>query len=1282
VATKNVGLSQFDKKTETFKRVDLQNSAGRFAAKEAVVLSIVQDEEGLIWVGTENSGLYCVESSGFGNVSVRKHFAAMGKDGMQRVSNAIIAAKSSKDSTLWFGTIQGLSSLKKGADNFEHVEILSRNKNAKTFDAHEKAVSAIFEDQSGFLWLGTLSGLVKFDKTSKAYQLFPHRYEVDRYGWGRITDIKEGHDGQLWLITPAGLMTFDRATGAYNYILHDPENPESISFNITTCLEKDRSGLMWIGTAGMGINIHNHRAGRFHKFSGKNRPYSRTSGFSVRSVFQENDSIVWISCEVLFKWNRNSGELQNFERTSKELLSFGNTFVSAITKDGNGLIWFASSEGLYALNAANGKINFFQPAETNTQGMPEKKVHHFARDREGRLWAVSSNYLMRIVDFERGVFESIWFDTLATTQHSDNTIAYFDQMGRVWIGNSKGLHVLNLENRDYKLFQHVRADSSSLSNNSIKALCPDPENPHFLWIGTAGGGLNKFDLSTEKFIAYTETDGLSNNVVYAILPDKHGALWMSTNGGISRFDPATESFTTYDNKDGLQSNEFNTGAYLLGDDCEMFFGGIKGLNYFHPDSIEAGPSDLQVAFTNLKIHNVDINSKSPKSPLKFDIAEMELLYLPYDMNSLEFSFAGLEFSCPESIQYAYMLTNFNEDWVYAGNSNTATFTNISPGTYFLKVKAANKNGAWSESGAEIKIIIASPWWATWWAYSLYGLILLMVLFLLRKYEINRIRVRNQLKMEKLETETLRQLDSIKNKFFNNISHEFRTPLTLIMGQLEHLKQSQNLDEETSVKITMAESNAGKLLVLINQLMDIAKIQADKLDVNNQAADIVSFIEAICQKFEILAASRGIKLIFETSMAHIIVWFDEDKVEKILSNLISNALKFTPEGGTVCVAISVQSNVVLQISVKDSGIGISKEHLPYIFDRFYQVDHSHTRAYEGTGIGLSLVKELVELLSGNIAVKSNIGKGTEFLIALPFKMAESGISGSVNSTDSFAHSEITISDSNGNETPEIRTKERIAVKKEIVLVVEDNAEVRRFIVDILSDKYRVLEANNGLKGIELAQLEMPDLIVTDVMMPEMDGFAFVKQIRDDVRSSHIPVIMVTGLHDNESKLLGLESGVDAYIQKPFSVAELQVRVRKLIEQRRELRQKFGNRIIENPTEISPQHADQSFMEKVMSEVALHYENPLYGVEALAEAVHMSTSQLSRKLNALVDQPPGHIIRTFRLQKAAEMLEAETGNVSEVCYRSGFSDQAYFSRAFKKAYGSSPGRFQQERKKAVG
>lgn len=1134
-------------------------------------------------------------------------------------------------------------------------------------------VRSITESNDGNLWLGTLSGLVYFDKKTGKYRNYPHHYEVFRYGWGIVQQIAKDCAGFLWLATPGGLMRFEPGKFKFEYFNNDPFDPNSISDNIVASLCVDKTGMLWVGTSGLGINIYNPRQNRFSTKVRDKDANSRFTGFSVRSVLEDASGMVWIGSDILFRWNRKTNEMISYETSSNTPDDFGNTGPWSIIEDASGNIWTATSEGVYRHNPKNGNTRQFKFNPTDTTGLPEKDVYCVTEASNGSIWVVTENYLCKLINAEKGIFEIKLPLPFTTSNKTARTVIYHEGQHIFWIGTGDGLFRFNEKTQQLQSFKNVPENSYSLSNNLIKSICPDPSDPeNFLWIGTSGGGLNLFNKRDGTFTHFTENEGLPNNVVYGILPDNEGNLWLSTNKGLSKFNPHDVTFRNYDVKDGLQSNEFNTGAYFKAKSGEMFFGGINGLNYFFPEQVIDNPNEPELVITSLKIQNETVLPGTEKSILQKSISETDRIELTHKDDIITIGFAALDFSAPEKNQYAYMLENFNNTWIHSGANNSATFTNLPPGKYVFRVKGSNNDGVWNETGTQLSIIIKPPWWKTWWAFSFYSLVLVFLFLAVRYFEIKRVQLRNQLRLNRIETESLRKLDHLKTHFFTNISHEFRTPLTLVLGQIDSVMNS-DIQHHEKLKLKVANQNAEKLLSLINQLLDLAKIESGSLKLNTEKVNLIPFLKNIFYSFESLAKSKNITFQFEADCEEVETEFDPEKMERLFYNLLSNALKFTEENGTVKLSVTMQNQNNVAIKVADTGIGIPASQLPFIFDRFFQADNSVARKLEGTGIGLALAKELVELHKGKIEVTSAEQKGTEFIVSFP-----------VLGYNNLASENNTIHETIENKSALVSHKETInnnqpqsinssGVKKEIILIVEDNEDVRNYIGQILEPAYRILTAQHGEQGFFVAEKEIPDLIITDVMMPEMDGFQFCKKIRTNEKTSHIPLVMLTAKAGFEDKIEGLESGVDAYITKPFKATELKVQINNLLKQRELLRKRFSKVTLIKPSEVTAVSSDQVFLKKIIHIIENHYGDYQFSVTQLAENVNMSISQLNRKLNALIDQPAGQLIRSLRLQRAADLLKQDAGSVSDICFNLGFNDHAYFSRAFKKQFGCSPSEY---------
>jgi signal transduction histidine kinase/ligand-binding sensor domain-containing protein/DNA-binding response OmpR family regulator len=1279
VGTLNGGLNCFDRNTEIFYHI-IYSSVGSDNLNTNEIKSLAEDKSGNIWVATRNDGLFKI------TLNHKKSFAANYKQYIHEEGKSKSLSSNNTSTlffdshrTLWVGTENGLNKFDFDSESFTNFKIQTKNSKAPS-SQYDQSVNAIYESKNGTFWIGTVSGLVKFDRGSGNYKLFPHEYEIYRYGWGNIIAIIEDYHQKLWLATPGELMRFNPTISSYDYFKNDPFNSMSISFSSISSLYTDKTGIVWVGTAGMGINLYDPKANRFFPLLKKNETASRITGFSVRSILEENNDIVWVSTAVLYRWNRKTGDLKSYETSSDKLDDFGNTGVWTMIKSSDGKIWAATSEGLFRYDPSteNAKQVKFNPA--NNSGLPQKEVYAVFEDSQRGIWIATENYFSKLIDIDKGIFQNFRYQPAPSNNEQVRPVIFQDKNGIFWLGTRNGLLQFDSQKKIFITYKNDPSKNNSLNNNFINSICPDPLTPDkILWLGTSGGGLNRFDIDEETFTHYTQSSGLPNNVIYGILPDEKGILWLSTNKGLSKFNPQENTFRNFDVIDGLQSNEFNTGAYYRSKSGELFFGGIKGLNYFYPEKIKDNPHIPKIVLTKLKLGDHYVSIKSDNSILQKTFSETDTLVLSYTDDVVTLEFAALDYSAPEKNQYAYKLKNFNSDWIYSGTNRTATYTNIPPGEYVFQVKGSNNDGVWNEEGISVMLIITPPWWSTWWAYLFYFGLIIGGLYLIRRYELTRIKLKNQLKVEKVETVTLRKLDQLKSHFFANISHEFRTPLTLILGQIESVMAS-NIETKEKGKLQIANRNSRKLLKLINQLLDLSKLEAGSMELKSEPHNLVSFLKSIFYSFESLAESKKITLKFDSEQDKILVFFDADKMEKIICNLISNALKFTSENGEIKLTINVFAPVV-EIIIKDNGIGIPEDRLPHIFDRFYQVDSSSTREQEGTGIGLALVKELVGLHKGQINVNSKEDEGTEFIIHLSLEeIKEKNISQESVSKDYYNFDKIV-------ESPELEESELVinslvdesrSEHPDIILIVEDNADVRSYISEQLENDYKVIQAVNGEDGIIKAQREIPTLIITDVMMPKMDGYQFSSKIRTDEKTSHIPIIMLTAKAGLEDKIEGLETGVDDYLTKPFSAKELKVRVNNLIYQRSQLKKRFTKATIIKPSDVTTVSVDQEFLQKVLKTIEAHYEDEQFNVEKLASKMNMSVSQLNRKLNALVDQPPGQLIRSLRLQRAADLLKQSGATVAEICYKVGFNDQAYFSRAFKKQFNCSPSDF----KKAAG
>lgn len=1295
IGTMNGILDQFDNKKNSFRHFLNSN------INKGNINAITEDISGNIWVGTYGNGIFKLifnDTEQPNHVDTVLHYINNPGDSNSLNDNFVIDVFADKSGGLWTSTTKGLyqfalinqATLRFSTPSLpiekvgkKHVPQglqfdLSDTKYVAA-DRFQLGGSRFVEDQQHRIWMGTLGGtfLLEHDKNRLLFFDPIVNPGLTSGNIRSICSISYQRGGEkvngilLGFLSGAGI--FDTKNFTLQIFTHEPGNSRSILPGSTLSVYQDRSGCVWLGSSGSGLSEFDMRSTLFPipEFRTADGKIS-TENLSVRSFFDTPNYLLIGTQNLFFIANKATRvmKLAPFSDYSSGInLAFtiiGADMSSCWLGTNSGLVWF------------NYKTQQYQTYKTGIRrdGQEDNRILKLYKDRQGILWCLTQ-YTLSTFDPVQKTFKHHFFNDAPINGFSEPTYGdlYQDPAGNFWIGTGDGLLYFDRATQTFQRYNTHASDPGSLSFDAVRCVVPDPAFPEkYLWIATAGGGLNKLNLQSKRFTHFTEKNGLPNNVIYGILPDIEGHLWMSTNKGISMFDPSEERFHNYDVNSGLQSNEFNSGAFYKNSEGKLFFGGINGFNAFYPHEIQTNNYIPQLAFTSFSIFNHPVSIHDEKSPLQNTIGETKKIVLPYSDNIISFQVAALDYSDPAQKQYAYQLGPSNKNWIQMGNNRLITFSNLNPGNYTLRVKTGFANGAWNEEGISLNLIILPPWWRKWWAYVLYSLFAAGILLLIRKYELRRVVLRNRLQVEHLEAQKLKELGHLKSRFFANISHEFRTPLTLIMGPVEDLLKTGNAEQFVKI-LPEVHRNSNRLLQLINQLLDLSKLDAKSYRINTSREDIIPFVKQIVHSFSSMANRRNIELDYqvdsmltdELEEGKIRFYFDEDMVEKIVSNLLSNAFKFTGDGGRVVVnlKISERKDGFLELSVKDSGIGIAPEKLPHIFDRFYQADDSDERRYEGSGVGLALLKELVDLLQGEVRVESVPGKGATFFCYFPFD--KKMVSGN------------TMNSSQGFEKPVIKMPEEevtasepgfVQSDKDHVLVVEDHADVRKYIKGKLEEHYSVAEACNGSQGLEIARNMMPDLVISDVMMPGMDGFELCKKLKTDKLTSHIPVVLLTARAEDNDRISGLETGADAYIVKPFNSRELNIVVKNQIELRKKLRSKFSDKLVVKPAEITVTSIDREFMKRLMDSVETHIGDAGFSVVQLSGGMNMSVSQLSRKLKALIDQSPQKFIRSVRMQRALELLKGDAGNVSEISWEVGFEDPSYFSRVFKSHFGYMP------------
>lgn len=1157
------------------------------------------------------------------------------------------------------------------------ISILDKEKKLLT-EKYKKAtlkndlgeIHSFHQSTDGTIWIGHSKGLARFNSlnnTLKYYQPIPSLgYNIKNY----ISEITEDENGLIWGLNQSkwaydgnGLICFDPQNEHFKIYKSDPDNQTSLSNNTVWSLFKDRSGIIWVGTGWGGLNKWDSKKQKFKRYSYDSNSTNKEPFSVVSSLIEDQEGIIWFTAEEaengLYSFNRISNEFQNYKYNTKNK----DNSIYHMYKDEADIIWLATlRKGLCKFDPLNGSFHFYSNDPKNSESISHNFVQFILPGENDILWIGTWGGLNRF-DKKTGKFKNYTHDPNNSQSLSHNQVLciYSDRTGNLWIGtNGGGLNQFNRTDESFKSFD-VQEDAY----NSTITIYED-EKGNF-WVGTYFTGLYLFD--RDKGIPVyniSKKDGLANNEVNSILEDNSGKLWIGTSNGLSRFDPETRSIKNY-----FTSDVFEENRYIINSACkistgEMLFATDVGFIMFNPDSIKDDPVRPQIVISNISLFN------RPKEELTFDgfISELDEVELLYDENDLRFDYVGLHFGEPEKNQYKYMLENFDDDWVEAGTQRNATYTNLDAGDYVFRVTACNRDGIWNEEGASLRVIIPPPFWAMWWAYLIYAIILLSIIYYSWKMQLKRISIKHDYEMSKLEAEKLQEVDEMKSRFFANISHEFRTPLTLIFGPAKDIIEETS-ESKTKQNAGLIKRNASRLYGLVNQLLDLSKLEAGKMKLEVSEQNIMPLLKGLVLSFTSLAERKKITLKFNTIEENLNVYIDKDKVEKIITNLLSNAFKFTPEGGNIEFTVEKMIKEA-EIKISDNGIGIPRERIDKIFDRFYQVDGSHTREGEGTGIGLALTKELVELHKGKIKVESKEGEGTTLTVLLPLgkehlkpeELVEKEISEETGVT--LEDTELIPVNDNRKERTDIDLL--IDTDKPLLLIVEDNSDVRHYIISHLEDDYRIQEAIDGEDGLTQALNHIPDLIISDVMMPKMDGFELCDKLKTDEKTSHIPIIMLTAKATSEDKIEGYVTGADDYIMKPFEAAELKVRIKNLIEIRRKLHKKFSSDDFSIPKEFSS--IDERFLNKVMKVINEHVSEENFSIELLSKESAMSKEQIYKKLKALTGKSPSLFLRSIRLVRAKKMIKENKMTISEISYLVGFSSPAYFTKCFKEEFGKSP------------
>lgn len=1269
VATAN-GLNVFDRKTEKFSVVGLMNIKGG----RNYISSVTADARQQIWVSTF-AGVKLVDRQQLADLpSLRR-----GTDTDVAEGTTFTLFKDADD-LMWVGTKHGPRRFNPVFQTLTDLPPSVRSNK----ELMQAKILVIRQDRYGNIWFGTEnSGAFKYSPATGSCIAYRHREGDSRSlcsNW--IKDILVSREGPVWIGTRGGLSILRRNGSMENYN-HQASDPASMTDNTVWSLFQDRSRNVWIGTFAGGINFYYPGISNFINVGERNGSRPGLNHSLVNSVVEDESHNLWVGTYGggINYMNLKNHTFQYYSIHPNEDEGPVNG-VKSISQDPHGNLWIGTLDGLYRFNKATHAVKSFR-FEVREGKLSANLINIVLADAQG-VWAGTNGGGLRYIGYD-GQSASYRHDPADPYSLSDNFVTALlkDPAGGLWVATQNGLNYYDLRKQRFTLCYRKRG-AYSLNQNSILTLFIDSRER--MWVGTEGGGLSYFDRHRARFYPVTTANGLPDNVVHAILEDGDGNIWGSTDNGLFKIrrpaivqllHPSHLKITIYNANNGLSSNQFSTNAALRTSSGRLLFGGVNGLTLFSPRFLLRNAYIPPVVLTSLEVRNRKVAPGQPQSPLQQSITETSSITLSYDQRFFTIRFAALNFVNSANNRYAFKLEGLTdkEDWHFAGDQQSATYTSLSPGEYVFKVRGANNDGVWNPEPATLRIRILPPLWMTWWAYVLYFLLLSAIVYAVVRFYTIRARLKRELFYEQVQNERQQELFQIKLNFFTNISHEIRTPLTLIIGPLEKLLSGVLESETVHRQLVQVKNNADRLMRLVTELLDFRKMETGHMKLRYTESNVVTFAREIWLSFQNLALSRRIEYRFVAEEDPITVCFDKDQMEKVLFNLLSNAFKFTPDGGTIGLQVKRNRRDDLEwadLVISDNGKGIPPESQDKVFNNFFQADSS--RSHLGTGIGLALSKSIVGLHQGELSVSSvpavgDIPGKTDFIVSL--RLGKTHLPGPpVPAAPAVAASSglYTVPSPPSALTPQ--SKMGGAAKKYTVLVIEDNEEVRHFISSSLADTYQVYESPDGLRGLDDAYSLIPDLIISDIMMPGIDGLELCRSVKADERTNHIPVILLTARAAYIHQVNGFETGADAYITKPFSIHLLELNVRNILATKDLLRKKYTREALLQPADTAVPSPEEKFLQKLLPFIEKNMENESFGVQDIVDEVGMSRSVLYKKVQALTGLSVGDYIKQVRLQKAAALLKQKKLGIAEVAFSVGYSDRKYFSKEFRRQFGLSP------------
>ncbi|WP_214227755.1 hybrid sensor histidine kinase/response regulator transcription factor [Pedobacter sp. B4-66] len=1282
------GMDLYDPVTELFDH-NIQPQLSKYGVPGMTIRALKKGNSGRFWFISPSSGLYKYDT-----VSKKTTYVAhkVRKESSLSASPIIDLAED-KEGNAWLIHSDGkLEMLKKNSDVVaQRIDLSSK------FSNKESDTYKIFIDKQGLIWIydiSTSTGVYYFDPVKNELNKISKNSPVVKLNSDIVTGIIQDNSDNIWIGTDhGGINLIDKKNFSIRYILNNENDSKSLSQNSISSIYYDDLGMVWIGTFRKGINFYHPNIIKFNLIKHSSDPNSLIHS-DVNRMVEDKAGNIWIGTngKGLVYYNRSTHKFTSYRHDPADNNSLSHDAIVAIYIDRFEKLWIGTYTGGFDY-LDNGKFTHYKYNASDPESLSDNKVADFLEDSSHRFWIGTMGGGLNLFDRTTKKFKRYTQNlNLISSDYVFKVLE--DSHQNIWTGTSYGMNVLPKGGTKFIRIINDPKDDNSLINNNINSFIEDSKG--YLWIGTRDG-LSIYNLKTKTFFNYTIENGLPDNNIMDIQEDNQGDFWVSTSNGLSKISVKYGNklnlvFKNFDENDGLQGKEFNRIASVKLKTGELAFGGPDGINIFQPSLIKSYNQTFKLFITDFQLFNKSVTANTAfdgRIILKKSIFDTKEITLDHDQNVFTIEFASLNYIGPHKVKHQYMLEGFDKTWISADNTlRRATYTNLDPGDYVFKVRASSTENIADAVPVTLKIRILNPWYTSTVAYILYFLAIGGALYYLRYRGIQKLKQQFAAEQEKLEVQRLieqekiesqrlldnerleamryRDLDAMKIKFLTNVSHEFRTPLSLILAPIDKILKgtSDNLIKE---QVALIQKNAKRLLNLVNQLLDFRKMELKEIKLQKRPGDIISFIRDITYSFKDLAEQKNILLTFNATYEKLDVNFDHDKIERILFNLLSNSFKFTLDNGKVNVSVDciMVDQYMVEIKVRDTGIGIPKEKQDKIFESFFQNDIPESIINQGSGIGLAITKEFVKLHGGEIFLESDENVGSCFTILLPFEELRN----QSNTTDSFVDNVIVDEDALNGQQANVT----ISSKKATVLLVEDDADLRFYLKDNLKEDFNVIEAGNGKDGWQKALFYHPNIIVSDISMPEMSGIELCKKIKGDSRTTQIPVVLLTALTGEEQELMGLETGANDYMTKPFSFEILNSKIRNILVQQESFRKLYQKQVEVQPATVEMESPDEQFLQQVLQEIEKNIDNSNFSVDILSSLMLVSRVTLYKRIVALTGKTPLEFIKSYRLKRAAQLLEQGKLTVSQICYKVGFKTTKNFVKSFKEEFDVLPSKY---------